>query len=186
MTTSHLEFCKLKEGSSHLPLITQLYIDAFPACERRDVDEWLSYSQPNTGRPFTIYVVEYKGEFAGFITCWDFTTFVYVEHFAVSTNIRGLGIGQQTLALLKQEVNNRPLVLEVEVPEGEMPIRRIRFYERQAFFLSPLPYMQPPYRAGEDWFELRLMTTHPEFLTENFEEVKRTIYQHVYQVKDED
>lgn len=56
-----------------------------------------------------------------------------------------------------------PVVLEVEMPTEEMSKRRIGFYERLGFVLDHHVYFQPPYRKGEAFLEMRLMT-HGELI----------------------
>ena len=162
-----------------------LYTAAFPSCERREVPDWLKCIAHKANEPFTLWGIFQDELFAGFISSWDFGNFVYCEHFAVKQAIRGAGIGAKTMSLLKENVGERPLVLEVETPDNEMAIRRIGFYQRQGFVVDQTTYMQPPYRKEDEWFELKLMTTNPTFLATHFEEVKRAIYQNVYHVTEE-
>ena len=43
-------------------------------------------------------------------------------------------------------------------------------------------YRQPPYRAGEDWLEMRLMSFGDISLEEFFEQVRDNLYENVYGV----
>lgn len=76
-----------------------------------------------------------------------------------------------------------PVVLEVEMPTEEMSKRRIGFYERLGFVLDHHVYFQPPYRKGEAFLEMRLMTHGELDLEQSFERVKTIIHQNVYGVE---
>ena len=77
----------------------------------------------------------------------------------------------------------RERLLEVEMPTEEMSKRRIGFYERLGFVLDHHVYFQPPYRKGEAFLEMRLMTHGELDLERSFERVKTIIHQNVYGVK---
>ena len=171
----------LSSSSPEMQEALRLYVEAFPSCERRDTEEWLQcLSLPS----FTLFGIYLDDHFMGFFSCWNFKDFVYGEHFAVLKESRGLGVGASAVSLIKTYYGTgTPFVLEVEPPCDEMSRRRIGFYQRQGFVIDDTPYMQPPYRKEDDWFELKLMSTHPEYLKEHFEEIKAAIYTHVYHVE---
>lgn len=180
--TNTISLCPLQADSAEIQLATKLYLEAFPSCERRDVDEWLDCLDKKAGKPFSLFAIVANDTFYGFISCWELTDFVYVEHFAVNENARGNGIGAQTIQELKKHYSTTPLVLEVELPNDDLSRRRIGFYQRQGFILNEKKYLQPPYRKSDDWFELKLMTTDPDFLAVHFEKVRKDIYQKAYNV----
>ena len=69
------------------------------------------------------------------------------------------------------------------MPAEEMSKRRIGFYERLGFVLDHHVYFQPPYRKGEAFLEMRLMTHGKLDLEQSFERVKTIIHQNVYGVE---
>lgn len=75
---------------------------------------------------------------------WDFGDFVFVEHFAVADIMRGKGFGSEILKNFCRDVQ-RPVVLEVELPNTAEAIRRI-VYERHGFNVVSQTYMQPSLR----------------------------------------
>lgn len=77
----------------------------------------------------------------------------------------------------------KPIILEVEMPEEEMAIRRINFYKRQGFTLWEKPYMQPPYKSGDDYLPMLLMAYGDLECDKDFEQVKKCIYREVYNTK---
>ena len=79
---------------------------------------------------------------------------------------------------------DRPVVLEVEMPrvKGDITHRRIAFYRRQGFSLKRMPYRQPPYRTGDKWLPMKLMSYGKVKWLRIAELVRDTIYSEVYGV----
>ncbi|MDD2961005.1 MAG: GNAT family N-acetyltransferase [Muribaculaceae bacterium] len=149
-----------KKISSENQLIYQiklLYLSAFPKNERRDFDKVIEILKYNN--LFNIFVAtDDQNNFCGFISYWEWNDFIYIEHFAVEPELRGNKIGEKMINHFK-EINNKPIILEVEPPTCEIAQRRINFYLRCNFILnSNVEYMQPPYSKGEDFFKLILMS----------------------------
>ena len=181
--TNSVSLRPLKADSKEIEQALKLYVEAFPLCERRDNDKWLA-CLCDKDKPFVLFGIMCDNTFIGILSCWEFSDFVYVEHFAVNSNARGNGIGAKAMSALKAHYGSTPLVLEVEMPTEEIAIRRIGFYQRQGFCLNDKNYMQPPYRESESWFNLKLMTTDNAFLDAHFDMVRDDIYHKVYNVKD--
>ncbi len=162
-----------------LDKIEETYNASFPVAERRDfslVKELLD-SQPF----FNLYVLLQDNAYVGFISIWNFGSFVYVEHFAIDEQARNGGIGRIALQQFMEQFN-LPIILEVELPEDEMSKRRIGFYERIGFSLCNVSYFQPPYRKGEASIEMRLMSYGSMDICTQFNNICRLIHQHVYGV----
>ena len=141
----------------------QLITAAFPPEEYRPLEELRLYtdSKPH----FYNNIIFHHDTPVGFITYWDFGKFYYIEHFAVDPAQRNGGHGKN-----------------VEMPEEEMAQRRINFYKRQGFALWEKPYLQPPYRPGDDYLPMLLMAHGNLECERDFETVKNSIYREVYNV----
>lgn len=161
--------------------VKELYLDAFPSNERRDFDEFLRLLDDKSV-PFSVSVLEEDGEFAGFLTFWAWDDFRYFEHFAVAPEKRNGGKGGAFLRMMVENAST-PVVLEVELPEDEMAVRRIGFYRRNGFHLwDNVPYLQPSYGEGREPVPLCLMTAGDiTFDGENDEKIRR-IKREVYGV----
>ncbi len=162
----------------HYPFMELLMQTAFPLQERRNADLQRYFADRNP-RFHNNLLLEDNAPI-GLLNYWTFDSFLYIEHFAISDQIRNKGYGQQALEALKTTWKGL-IVLEVEEPMDELTQRRIEFYQRQGFILQPYPYMQPPYRESDGWFPMKLMTYGTEsFTSDTFESIKRTIYEEVY------
>ena len=163
--------------------VEKLLQSAFPSNERRDDEQQRIYTDRNN--KFHCLLIRDFEEPVGLLTYWDFTDFLYVEHFAIHEDLRNNGHGKQALRTFLQEMN-RPVVLEVEYPrvKGDLTHRRIAFYRRQGFSLRKLPYKQPPYRIGDEWLPMRIMSYgySTSGWLKTAETVRTTIYREVYGV----
>ncbi len=83
-----------------------------------------------------------EGQFAGFFTHWTFDRFVYGEHFAVDSALRGQNLGTETIQAFLA-LHTLPVVLEVEMPDEPDAIRRIHFTNATASKVVQHPYAQP-------------------------------------------
>lgn len=161
-----------------LERIEPTYLASFPVSERRDF-ELLKQLMINESR-FLVTALLKDGVYVGFITSWQFNEFCYIEHFAVDESARNGGIGGKALQQFLMSLDV-PVVLEVELPVEELSRRRVGFYERLGFKLDTNPYRQPPYSLGGEWLDLRLMTYGAIDLKACYENVKYSLYKHVYQ-----
>lgn len=156
----------------------ELLTTAFPAEEYRALHQLRDYTD-HTKKFHNNIIIDDDETPIGFITYWDFDHFYYVEHFAINPSLRNGGYGKKVLSYLCEALQ-RPIVLEVELPIEEMAQRRIHFYQRHGFNLWKREYQQPPYKPGDGFLPMYLMA-HGELQCEkDFDEVKRRIYQEVY------
>lgn len=116
---------------------------------------------------------------AGFLAVWEFESFIYIEHFAVDPALRNSGTGSAMLQELVKQYQ-KPICLEVELPEDELTRRRIGFYERNGFVFNEYPYIQPPISKGKSPVPLRIMTYGGAITRETFEAMKNVLYRSVY------
>lgn len=122
-----------------------------------------------------------QNEVIGFLAAWEFKEFRYVENVAVSPDIRGDGIGKRMMNHFMLQ-SDKPIILEVELPENELKSRRIGFYERLGFHLEKYAYVQPSLRVGQDALPLRIMSYPARLTSSEFEAMKKILYKEVYGV----
>lgn len=176
-----MKLTRIKTNHPQYAFVEKLFLDSFPENERRPLEEQRSNTDGNDA--FSCYLLtEEDGLSVGFITIWDLDSFYYAEHFAVDPSLRNGGYGSRVMQALLKEMD-KPLVLEVELPDNEMSCRRIGFYERQGFRVWSKDYMQPSYRAGGDMLPLYLMMAGGEDVEPDVQMVKKAIYEKVYGVK---
>lgn len=154
--------------------------EAFPPEERRGFDNQYKLLDDEM---YNILGLYYDNSLVAFITYWDMTDFIYVEHFAVKNSFRNKKIGSKMLEYFLKSFNEK-VILEVEVPEDEITRKRVNFYKRHNFQLNEFYYLQPPYEEGKDSLELKIMS-YPKLLTDKeFNNFKEKVYRKVYKVKE--
>ena len=176
-----IKFNPIKTTDPSYPFVENLLHESFPVEERRD-DEMQRYNT-DSNPLFTAYLITDDAENVGLITLWKLTGFLYVEHLATSPSVRNKGYGKMIMQALLSNFPDSIIVLEVELPEDEMAVRRIGFYRRNGFHLwDNVPYLQPSYGEGREPVPLCLMTAGDiTFDGENDEKIRR-IKREVYGV----
>lgn len=154
-----MELRVLTPGSPVLEQARRLYLEAFPAEERRDGENML----PENPRFFPA-VLSREKEYCGIMFYWESRDFIFLEHFAVEPGLRNRGLGAQALELLKQL--GKPIILEIEPPEDSLTRRRKAFYERSGFRANPWAHIQPKYRPEDPGLPLMLLSC-PEAIGED-------------------
>ncbi len=155
----------------------ELYQLAFPETERRNRNELEQILDHN--KQFEADALMKNGNFCGFFTFWNFNTFHYVEHFAISPDLRGQNAGSETMQTFMLS-HKTPIVLEVEVPDTPEAVRRIKFYERLGLHVINQEYAQPYYDRSGNLLPMLIMSNDPHFANEHFNQIKNTLYKEVY------
>lgn len=125
--------------------INHLYDSAFPKHEKR------SYQGRKSIQNLADYYLYYfsdNNQFVGFIGSWKINVFFYIEHLAVSHQLRGMGYGQKVLKMFSQSA--KKIVLEIDPVIDDVSKNRLHFYLRCGFKINEYKHIHPNY--------------HPEFL----------------------
>ncbi len=122
--------------------VWKLYIDSFPEHERRRISSHnLASENPEF---FTTIAVE-NGHLLALLFYWKHEKMIFIEHLAVNPSMRGKNIGSSILRNFVEQHTGSNIILEIEPPEDELTIKRLRFYERIGFKSNNYPYMHPSY-----------------------------------------
>lgn len=124
--------------------------------------------------------IEFENKLAGVITLWVFKEFVFAENFAIKKELRNKGLGATLLQDVINKYKEKMIILEVEPAESQTQARRIGFYERNGFTLSPFCYIQPPLRKGCEDVSLQIMHTGDKLTDHEFNSIKEIVFKTVY------
>lgn len=118
--------------SKQMALIYDLYMEAFPADERKPFK--LMEQKVQKGQ-MEMLAIEEEGQFVGLAISILHKDMVLIDYFAIASECRGKGIGGKALELLKERYQDRRMFLEIEVidEKAENNAERIR---RKAFYLQ--------------------------------------------------
>lgn len=148
----------------------------FCADERKSKDAEFESFADEKFSPNFIYEA---GKLLGYICFWNFEKFVYVEHLAISKELRGHGLGSKFVTEFVSNFN-KDIILEAELPVETIAKKRISFYERNGFVLNPYEYSQPAYREDSNTVPMLVMSHGNKLPEEIFnayiQEIKKTVY----------
>ena len=139
----------------------ELYQEAFPLEERRLLDDQIRVFNKSN---YHFDVMINEKELIGFLLWWDFEKHRFIDHFATSKQHRNKGFGKLILNRFMNR-NEKPILLEVELPTSAINQRRIKFYERIGFKLNQHYYEMPPLKEGQSPLQLLLMS-YPDHISE--------------------
>ncbi|MBS5793491.1 MAG: GNAT family N-acetyltransferase [Lachnospirales bacterium] len=107
---------------------------------------------------YNIITYEENKEILGFLSYWELDkNILFVEHFAVSSERRGSGIGKK---IFNDFLNlDGDKFLEVEPPHTEIDKKRIKLYESFGFIFNNNEYYQSVYNKGDSKTRLHLMSS---------------------------
>ena len=110
--------------------IYRLYLDAFPASERKPFS--IIRSMQKKGKT-DVWYFEKDGRFAGFATTINGSDRILLDYLAVDRKKRGCGIGTEILNRIRMQYEGKGIFLEIErlspdAPNAEERIRRKKFY----------------------------------------------------------
>ena len=127
-------------------------------------------------------IVPYFGnekELLAFAAVWEFESFKFVEHIAVSEKCRGMGIGSKIMRDIIEK-SDTDIILEIEPPNDEISTKRLRFYEKLGFKSNDYAYLQLPLNKNDKPIPLKILS-YPQALGEQkFKNIKKIIYSNVY------
>ncbi len=155
-----------------------LYEEAFPPIERRKLEILQKMIPEDNGMTFCAIMLD--GKAIGLFILWDMIDFIYVEHFAIFSKIRGTSLGTQFLADFLEKNKTRTIVGEIEHPTTDIARRRKEFYERYDFRVIDENYMQPTYSEDDDGFPL-LLVANKKMSEEEIISCKQNLIKKVYQ-----
>ncbi len=153
--------------------IYALLEEAFDKSERRDYADFIRAAKY---ADYIMFDIMRADTVVGFIGAWTCDDILYIEHLATYAQYRNMGYGATALKLLQTDYP--AIVLEIEPPETDLQKRRRGFYERLGFVMNDCEYLQPPFRADDAPFPLKLMS-YPMALSDA-QPVVREIYEKVY------
>ena len=159
--------------------VWEIMEESFPRDERRSREAQRKILDVSW---YHLYGYRAHGELMAFLAVWEFDTFLFVEHFAVRKSCRNGGLGAVLLTQLTAQ-SRKPVILEVELPTGELEARRIAFYERNGFVMNPFEYMQPAMGEDRHAIPLRIMSYPKQLVADEFETMRDVLYCHVYRQK---
>ncbi len=147
----------------------KLYLESFPAYQRRSVfDQELVFRQPT----YRLDAWLADGEFAAFMSWWEFPDMRYVEHLAVAAEKRSSGIGSALLQIWLPSLPT-PAALEIDPVVDELTARRLAFYERLGFVKNSITHNVPSFINPEETTPGELLTWPRPFSDDDYARLQK-------------
>lgn len=141
--------------------VWKLYEESFPEQERRKEEDHLRACEDDRFFPLSVWD---KNLLIGLMFYWEWDSYRYLEHFAINPELRGQGNGSQLLTNLQD--SEHTIILEIDPLINELSVRRLQFYERAGYTITPFRFVHLPYRKDGKKEEL-LILSYPEMLTKD-------------------
>ncbi|MEN6322035.1 MAG: GNAT family N-acetyltransferase [Proteiniphilum sp.] len=155
-----MEFLLIREPDNESwKRIWELYEESFPLAERRKADDHLRACGDDRFFPLSAWE---GGELIGLMFFWEWDSYRYLEHLAINPEMRGQGYGSQLLRHLRDSAHS--IILEIDPLSNELSVRRLQFYERSGYTLTPYRFVHLPYRLDAKAQEL-LILSYPRMIT---------------------
>lgn len=155
-----MEFLKIKwEDSERWNKVWDLYEESFPIAERRKLEDHKRASKNPLFHPTSVWE---NGVLLGLVFYWEWDNYRYIEYLAVASKMRKHGYGFQIIKHVRNE--KYTTILEIDPLANELSVRRLQFYERVGFTLTPYRFVHLPYRLESDPQEL-LILSYPKMIT---------------------
>jgi GNAT superfamily N-acetyltransferase len=139
--------------------VWKLYEESFPEAERRKMDDHLRACGDDRFFPLSAWE---GGALIGLMFFWEWNSYRYLEHLAISPRLQGQGYGSEILRYLRD--SEHTIILEIDPLVNELSVRRLQFYERAGFTLTPYRFVHLPYRLEVAPQEL-LILSYPDMIT---------------------
>jgi ribosomal protein S18 acetylase RimI-like enzyme len=165
-----------KNDKSLLISVKEIYESSFPPNERRDFKLVVDLID---NQSFSLSAIRFENQTIGFLSCWFFFDFTYIEHFAIDKDYRNNGVGSFILQEFINKTTNK-IILEVDLPEDDISFKRIVFYKKFGFTICKETYIQPPYDSSKESVPMLIMSSEEIESKVEFETIKKTLYQNVY------
>ena len=158
----------------------QIMQESFPITEMRTYKEQKRLFERED---YHVYGFYEQNQLIGFLAIYEEKNFTFIEHFALTSAVRGKGYGsrilQQFISTLK-----KPSIFEVEYPTTEIAKRRIRLYQRLgAKLFDEIDYAMPPLHQEHEPLPLYLMTFNKQLQEVDVVDMIPDIYKYVYRVE---
>lgn len=155
-----MEFKKIeREDSKRWNNVWDLYEESFPVAERRKLNDHLRASENDHFHPLSIWD---NDQLIGIAFYWEWNNYRYIEYLAVLPEMHGHGYGSQIIKQIRD--SEHTIILEIDPLINELSVRRLQFYERAGFTLTPYRFVHLPYRLDGESQEL-LILSYPKMIS---------------------
>ena len=168
---------RVESKSKEFRDIWNIYLSSFSHNARRSLENQIKLFN---NKLYNLSAIYYQSKLIGLIASWNFHKFIFIEHFAITKELRNKGLGTLFLGWFVSRTSKR-IILEVPRPDRKRIAEKIiKFYKRLNFKLNLYNYTQPSYGRNKKAVPLYLMSYPRELNKSEFLDIQREIYRMVY------
>ena len=142
-----------RKDSERWDMVWNLYENSFPIAERRKLKDHMRACENEHFHPISIWE---NNLLIGIAFYWEWSNYRYIEYMAVPPEMHGQGYGSQIIKQIRD--SEHTIILEIDPLINELTVRRLQFYERAGFTLTPYRFMHLPYRIDGAPQELLILS----------------------------
>lgn len=142
----------------------ELYEEAFPSQEKRFLAEQIQLLNHHC---YTFQAIYDNNNFIGILGFWEIEEFIFIEHFAINSSLRGKNYG--TLILSEFLKEKKYVILEIEPPLNQQNLKRLHFYQNLGFVQNTIEHFQVPFRKGDTPIVLELLSYKTSLTQEKYQ-----------------
>lgn len=147
-------------------LFASLYQCSFPIFEQRTSQQQEeAFANPQ----YHLLGYEQDDVFIGFISYWELKSCIYIEHFAINTNLRRQGYGKRILTQFIAD-NNSTILLEIDPIIDKISLARLRFYQQIGFYQNTYRHAHPSYRKEYAPHNLIILTAKAPISAQTYDQ----------------
>lgn len=140
-----------------------IYTSSFPIFEQRTLENQLAVLKNDK---YNCVAVCEGNLLVGILFYWEINNYQYIEHLAISKELRGQNYGSKLLENFCE--SNKTIILEIDPPIDDVSINRLRFYSNLGFILKDFNHIHPPYREGYKGHALKIMSYNKALLNDEY------------------
>ncbi|GAA0068169.1 MAG: GNAT family N-acetyltransferase [Clostridium perfringens] len=143
----------------------KIYETSFPIFEQRTIKNQIEVLED---KDYHSTIICENNSLIGLLFYWKYGKYTYIEHLAISPNLRGKNYGSKILKTFCED--NKYTILEIDNPIDEISIKRLKFYSKIGFKLQNFEHIHPPYRNGYEGHNLKIMSFNRDLSKEEYDE----------------
>ena len=159
-----------------------LYLRSFPDAERKPIRRILKMAK--LGRA-GIWAIRRDGKFAGLLMTMEAPHLVQLDYLAVCKKERNSGLGSEALALFREKLAGKPLLVEIESPYIPGPDQALR-QRRRGFYLRagmvPLGILAEVYEVQMELLGWDCQLTFDEYIAFYRDYYRPQAAEHIHQL----
>lgn len=141
----------------------EIYKSSFPIFEQRTLK---SQTDVLENKQYYCSVICENDELIGILFYWEYDKYRYIEHLAISKELRGKNYGSKILEKFCQ--SNKNTILEIDIPIDDISIKRLNFYSKLGFKIQNFEHIHPPYRKEYEGHSLKVMSYNKDLSEEEY------------------